>query len=101
MFRMKIKPRSTREPTGQQSVPIKKIAKKKARTSPRGKMIGDGSRVQIRKMGPLCPVWGYVRFVRKNENDSFSLEPEQKLEPRSNRGELGFFGLMVIGLVKQ
>ena len=52
MFRMKIKPRSTREPTGQQPVPMKKIAKKKARTSPRGKMIGDGSRVQIKKMGP-------------------------------------------------
>ena len=40
-------------------------------------------------------------FSVRNKNDGFYLEPEQKPEHRSNRGELGFFGLMVIGLVKQ
>ena len=60
LFRMKIKRRTSRASAGKQPVPIKDIAKKKARTSPRGKPVGDGSRVQIKKFGPLCPVWGYV-----------------------------------------
>jgi len=55
---MKIKRRTSRASAGKQPVPIKDIAKKKARTSPRGKPVGDGSRVQIKKFGPLCPVWG-------------------------------------------
>ena len=58
LFRMKIKPRKTTISAG--PMPKKYVAAKK-RASPRGKtMPGDGSKVQIQKIGPLCPVWGYV-----------------------------------------
>ena len=56
---MKIKPRKTNGPAAKKTVPMKYVAAKK-RASPRGKTVGDGSKVQIKKIGPLCPVWGYV-----------------------------------------
>jgi len=51
-----VRPRSTRSDTKTtfKRPHVKKIHQKKTRSSPRG----NSDKVQIRKIGPLCPVWG-------------------------------------------
>jgi len=57
---MKIKPRTAASTAASRTAVKRPVAAKKVavrkRASPRGK--SDGNKVHIRKIGPLCPVWG-------------------------------------------